>query len=788
MIISATFFEKMSKFINTNTNSNITSSTNNISSKNNKTFGQNYESINKVDKNFNSNSDAGSWKEQTRAHKKSSNSIINQIDNSSRSDTCKGNHYQQNGSFKQNDLYQKNTKKNNVRTKKATIPDDGISLNDWVRQLSNTESIDKVNELSDYAKSKLDNGYWANVDLVKEMIRNHKYIVLDGVLGKIDKSQSNQKKYKPHNENVWVGKQHPESVTADLIIDTFKVLIKYFDFSDLSENSIDGNSKIDVYDMLKFPKVFYLSVIKRDKRLPMEVQNELYIYYTRELHLKTPDAFASAESTNPDIMKHTRDIIKGYFNSDKPIKKRLETAESFLGALMNKNNKILPEVRDRCYDYFTREFIDSQHFVICMREIINKITITNHILFRDIMLFMMSRDISTITIEFFNSIVTREFTGINEQIAVETMLLEPTTKIDFSKYFSTIDIKSFQKEFIQLILTNYNSWVSGIVQQQKSKNPDVSENEFISNDIAVVMMIFGIAFANKYFENQILDEMIYIIKNKIDIIKGFGVFLETSKINLTNLNMQEHELIQHFIQIHYVNNTLKNKMTIESMIGKILSNESMKFDIRQHNIQLFLDTGSFLPVKKHSPKESIKSGSKLSTLKLKSMVNFKKSSGRFDCFEEDSEEEDSEEEDSKEENSQEEKSVKQDENFDADEDFVVDEELPEPNPKAIRTLNNFKKCNEYGLLDAIDEVIYSIESNKLSADDFAHGMIYCLGESKISDIPKIKTMIQNVSTTVPGYTNLMECIDKVLKTYPQLIDIFICDNPKFNDILRDLFD
>lgn len=663
-----------------------------------------------------------------------------------------------------------NTDKNSTDKFVPSIPNDEQSIKNWVEYLDNTESEERVEELSIYAQTKIDNRYWDNVDLIKEMIRNHKFRVLDGVLAKIDTSKLEQRKYKPHNENVWVGKQIPETITSDLIIETFKVLIKYFSFTDLSENSIDGSNKLEVEDMLRVPKAFFTSIIKRDRRLPTEIQNEIYQYYFNTLGCRTPDAFASAVNLNQDIMKNTREIISRYFNSDKPIKKRLETAESFLGAILNRDNKILPSVRDICYQYFTHDYIDVEHFTSCLRAIINKITESNWLLFKDIMLFILSRDVHTITRKFFNFMVFREFTGINEQIAFMTMLSNPSEKVDFSRYFGTIDIRSFQHEFVSLILSNYNDWVNEIIMVQKLKNPDVDESEFKSIDLAVVMMMMGISYSNGYKQTEIISHMISLSHGETNIIKGFGVFVETSKIDLKNLNEDEKNLICKFFETNYIGKSIQNKMTIESMFEKLLSIES-KVDLRPENIQLFLDTGSFLTVQSSSfkaPTKIIKKSFSQSNAKSNVIL-----SSRFGSLDDDDSDDSDDSDDTYEKEDME-------ENNDL-------EEAPEPNQKIIRILESFRKFKDYDIeqafVEAIDEVVYSIQKDKFSMEEFAYSFIHNLSEAKISDIPQQKRLIQELNSSISGYQNISEKISELIVKYPELIDNFICDNPNFKEII-----
>lgn len=684
--------------------------------------------------------------------------------------------------------------------KVLSIPDDGISMSNWISRLDNRESPEQVTNEANYAKNKIDNRIWDLVSVMKEMIRNHKYVVIDGLLQIIDCSKLEELKYKPHNENVWIGKQDPNSVSSEDIIRTFNVLIKHFSFTDLSENSIDGNNKLEVETMSRVPGAFYTSVIRRDKRIPGEVQNNLFIYMKNTLGCKTSESFASEVDSKPEIMTNIRQIINEYFNSDKPMKKRFETAESFFGALLNTSNKILPNVREECYHYFTHEYYDLQEFTSSLRKIINKITEKNSPLFRDFMLFMMTRDLDSITLEFFNSIVSREYTGPNEHIAFDIMISEPTDKIDFGKYFSTIDLKNYQQNFVEKILTNYNTWIENIIQGQKYRNPDVDDNDFRTNDLAVVMMMFGIAYSKGYMEIPIIEEMINIVKNKTNIVKGFEIFLDTSKIDLSNLKPLEYELLKQFLLVHYVDKIGKDVFNIETFIGKMLYKDYGKINIRSNNIKLFLETGTFLNISNKTKilefktnKLEIKTNKlQIKTNKVKKNPNnmtkpIAKTVGRFGNL--DSYESDDEEVLNKNE-------LDETKKVNIDLESFENIETPKPNKKVINCINTFLKFkgNEHGLIDAIDEVLYSIETNKISVEEYAYGFIHCLSESKLTDIFHLKKLMESISNSdsnnqiLIGYNGdtLVNQMKIVYNINPELIENCSCDNPKFIEIFNQL--
>ena len=95
------------------------------------------------------------------------------------------------------------------------------------------------------------------------------------------------------------------------------------------------------------------------------------------------------------------------------------------------------------------------------------------------------------------------------------------------------------------------------------------------------------------------------------------------------------------------------------------------------------------------------------------------------------------------------------------------------------------KGDDRGLSYAIDDMLYLVEKDKILSTDFAYSMVNTLSDCKESDISKIKVLFEHLKV-VSGYYNIIEETGKVLKMYPQLIENFTCDNPKFCDIMQEI--
>lgn len=631
--------------------------------------------------------------------------------------------------------------------------DDGINFYEWLSKIDNNMSNDEIVENSNYLHKKVISNQWDLFYIFRDLIRNHKYLILDSFLSKINISSIEKRKYRPLNENVWVSnKQNPAIITSNDIIKTFKILIKYFRFTDLSENTQEPNSKIDILDMLKNPKKFYMGVVKRDKRLPNDLQNKLFVLLTKTLGYKTPDSFLIGLESEPNtIMTRITNIINNYFHNDKILKKRLETAESFLGALLNKENKILPNVRNDCYEYFTNVYLDCEHFSLCLREIVNKITKLNYLLYKDLILFIISRDVETISYELVKCLVEREFTGINERLAFSIILDSPSDKIDFKSYFEKIDIIECQNRFILHIISNYKKWLPCILNYQKQKNPNVPDSEFITNNYSVILMMFGISYYHQINQSQIIDEIKYLFDTEPNIIRGFGIFIETSQIDLNNLTNTQIDLLKYFITKCYYNNSIKNKMTIESIFGKLLSTDSNKIIIQLENIQFFMNNNNFINNHLLNDNNNL----------LNDNNNFINNgdNNNYDNY--------------------------NDNNID---EFDIIELISNVNPKISNAIQSFLKCkyNDQGLIDSIDNVIFGlVEQEKIPVEDIALGLIPGLVESKFDDIPKIKKLLEYFEN-INGYSNIIPHIKNIFDKYPNYIENLSLDNPKIANIISSI--
>jgi hypothetical protein len=653
------------------------------------------------------------------------------------------------------------------KTQELTIKSE---IDKWIKE-TRADNFDKQISIYETKKST-----WNEQTkyILKELTRNHKNNLLSYVLSEkksslTTSSEKNQYKlYTLLNENVWVGKNNTVSENDfDLITETFDILISNgYDFFQFSVLSNETTNKIEITNMLINPHKFYVNVMRKDSRFPSSLQDELFKYLSVKMGLKNQESFVNSLQKNRNIITNINSMITNYYTEQKVNERRLKSTESFLGALINSDNRINFELKDRLYNYFTKIYWNKEHFVRCLLFMINKITESNSMLIIDNMQFILSRNVDVMSYEIFKLIVLRESTRVAERNVINGLLSNLVGRKDLANYFETIDMEVIKNQFISNIIDNHSQWIDEIVEHQKFVNPDVSTDEFKSNNYGCLMMIFGIAYSNGYLRERILSIVSSIIELiEVNLIKPFGIFLETSQINANELEQAEHELISKYIRKFYLNpQSEKREKFIIEIILSTFAFKDQTHSIRIEEIEQFLRTRSFIIFKSKGKKSD-------STSK----INF---NNKFAAMYESDEELDDE--------CDEESDDKEAFGVDFDKEaFGVDfdeEEFIEPDEHILKNINIYFKSKDIEV--SFDDLKYFIETskNEINHEDFAYALFYSLGERTLRDIEQIKYLIHQMSLII-GFERIQEEIETISKTNIRLIDMLKCDNPKLSEII-----
>lgn len=643
-------------------------------------------------------------------------------------------------------------------------------INEWVNNI-NDENHDNMLEI--YQRKKEIWKIHINKILIK-LTRGHKIKMLDYILNEIKliPSEKKKKNYTLLNENVWIGKTDIETEDYfDKCISTFDVLISNgYNFIEFSVLSNETTNKTEILNMLSNPPYFYQAIIKKNKIIPKELQNELFRYIYVIQNLKTSQNFLNVIQKNNNLLSTITTLINNYFTYQNVIEKRLTSTESFLGALISDKNIISSDLRDRLYDYYTKTYWNKDQFIQCLKTIFNKITLSNSVLFIDNMQFILSRNVDIMSKEIFKLLVFRESTNINEKNIVNCLFSDLVGRKDLEKYFQSIDIEEIKQKFVQNIIEGYHNWIKEIILMQKLSNPDVECDEFKKNDYSVLMMIFGIAYSKGYFKNEIIQLIHNIFINEnVNMVKPFGIFLELSEIKDSNLSSEEFNLISLFIDKLYINSTsLKDKFVIEDILTDFVSFGKNKKSIREENINLFLKTKNFF-IQNNNNKT--KNSKKMNSFNI------------FNTLDSDNEDEDDDNELSENKPEYNRAEDSQGElnglNLDGLED---EEELAEPNEKIMKNIILYLKSNDKE--NAIDDLVYFIEKSELELKEFAYGLIYCMGESSPNNVPSLNSLIEKIQT-IKGFESMNNEL-KLLLENNKLIEVLKYDNPMLDLIINSL--
>lgn len=634
----------------------------------------------------------------------------------------------------------------------------------WVKSITDDNFEEKVNTY-DSKKIEWQKNY---IELLRYMTIKHKYRMLDHVLKnqtELDISSTDTKKtqnFSLLNENVW-SKDSNNNINFNDIKQTFDVLISNgYNFIDLSVINNETTNKTEIFQMLSNPPYFYQGIIIKNKKIPELLLNQLHNYIFIRMRLTNKNSFINSISNlNSNVKATIINIINEYYSEENIINLRLKQTESFLGAIICEHNKIKSELKTELYNYFTKIYWNKDNFVSCLKVMFNKITESNSKLFIDNIQFILSRNPEIMSWEIFKLLVLRESTTVTEKIIVNSLISDLIGREDLKDYFTSIDINLVRNSFISYIIVNYSEWIKDIVRIQSSKNPDIELYEFITNNYSVLMMIFGIAYSKGFMKDLILTEIFNIIDDpNINLIKPFGVFLETSNIIDNILTEKEYNLISKYINTFYFNKSygFREKLIIETILSNFSSkNKKNPINIRAEQINSFIKTGSFINIKNN----------KITQSKNTTNINIKNSINVFSnlLLDDESEYE----------------SVDELED-ELKTDFI---ELPEPDDRIVKNINSYFRCSKVDFYSAYDDLKYNIEKMDININNFICGLVYSLGERKLEEISQIKNLIDNIKL-ISGFEEISYKLEQFINLNFDLIEELKCDNPKLNEIIESI--
>ncbi len=298
--------------------------------------------------------------------------------------------------------------------------------------------------------------------------------------------------------------------------------------------------------------------------------------------------------------------------------------ETFIGALIKPNNLINDEYKTKLYNYFTEESTDYEFNETIVTNILNKCnnkttlnnnnfdTKFNHV--NDKILFVIQK----FGIDYFdqnnNQNNNQNITSIQAIFNFCcTMLVEPTKrnnkwvenvclailsnprpKQDFYDYLNKRDINEIKNKFIEILISNYESWIDTYVEnfiKYKNEQEELDEEDFnkevkksIINTYSNLMIMFATFYTKSYKKEEIINTVKDIIEN---ILVQYNVsdeeriiiatyFIQNSSINITNLSVNEKQFFKYIVNSFYRSEKkfLKAKTQISICIGNITGETS----------------------------------------------------------------------------------------------------------------------------------------------------------------------------------------------------------------------
>jgi len=252
-------------------------------------------------------------------------------------------------------------------------------------------------------------------------------------------------------------------------------------------------------------------------------------------------------------------------------------------------------------------------------------------------------------------------------------------------------------------------------------------------------------------------------RTDVNLIKPFGVFIETSNISNIDMTEQEYKVISKYITRFYFNSSysFREKSIIETILSNFASqSKKHPVNVRKDNIETFLTTGLFVKINSKAKFVPVKK-----TLSIKTNNTFSGLESDDELDEEPTNIHD----------------VKPNDVYLLDEVDELDEiDYPEPDEKVLKNINIYFKTNDKEA--SLDDLKYFIEKSKIELKNFVCGLLYSLGERTPADISNIKVLISQINL-IPGFELLVKEFDDFIKINPGLVNMLKCDNPKLMEII-----
>ena len=270
-------------------------------------------------------------------------------------------------------------------------------------------------------------------------------------------------------------------------------------------------------------------------------------------------------------------------NNDSKIKR-----ETFLDSLLHPLNKLDEKKKIELYIYFTQQIYNESQFkksLVCM---INKCSFGNIHIFKEKILYLLTKDVSQMTKIIFEQIISQNSNSDYLCIIAKVILSSPE-KSCFDNYFSSIELDNIREQTCCIILENFEELIKNKTNSQLKINIDEIQDDNSEEYKQIVSELhcnsknenhakFCRLMAIYYNNNIKKTEIIDIIFNDENIdVKATLRFIENideyKKYSLFSLpvNLPESRILFEFLKKRYTKEKASIKYSIQTSIEKIFN-------------------------------------------------------------------------------------------------------------------------------------------------------------------------------------------------------------------------
>jgi hypothetical protein len=265
-----------------------------------------------------------------------------------------------------------------------------------------------------------------------------------------------------------------------------------------------------------------------------------------------------------------------------------DSKETFLDSLMHPDNKLDNVKKIHLYKYFTEKLYNDTEFKKSMNDMFNKCSNKNINIFKNKIIFLLTRNINEMTFIIFEKIINFIVNNSYSLMILNVILKEPS-KSCFDEYFKVVDLVSIRNEMCNIILINHTEWIKNQTENQlyiedienKHKKKELYINLLQENYIKFYALM-SVYYNNNINKDEIIDKLFtncqrnlgneVEVKIKLEFFKNINIYKKYS-LNSLPKDLIESKILFNFIKDKYFLQECSKivKFSIQSSIEKIFN-------------------------------------------------------------------------------------------------------------------------------------------------------------------------------------------------------------------------